>query len=349
MDELIEWFELNRRHMPWREVATPYRVWISEVMLQQTQVSVVIPYFERWMAQFPSVKELAEAPVDEVIKCFEGLGYYSRARNLHKGAKYFVEKFGGEIPPDYQALIQAPGIGHYTAGAILNFAFHKPVPAVDGNVARVMARYIGYEKEITKAKHLMEIREEVKKRLPVEKGWVFSEALIELGALVCKKTPACHACPLALSCVAYADGREVELPKRGARQKVVFLYRMLACITFDCYVLVRKEQKGALMADLWQFPYLEGSENQSDKSNFTGQFQSLLGLDLTLKFSMERVSHTFTRYQAHLFPTIYEATEKTLVPGYEWVETDQITALPFCSGHRQVARSLVGKEWLKKG
>jgi A/G-specific adenine glycosylase len=201
MRELNSWFLENRRELPWRIDPTPYRVWISEVMLQQTRASVVIPYFERWMTLFPDVAALAAAPIERVIKTWEGLGYYSRARNLHRGAQQMVESFGGEVPSDREALMSIKGLGPYTIGAILSFGFQKRAAAVDGNVTRVLARYFSIEENVGRQSVKRLIGEKAEAILDEREPWVTAEALIELGATVCTPKPFCELCPLQKSCL----------------------------------------------------------------------------------------------------------------------------------------------------
>ena len=197
IEALKAWFLKEKRDLPWRENASPYWVWVSEVMLQQTQVSVVVPYFIRWMKKFPTISALAAAQCEDVIKTWEGLGYYSRARNLHKGAQTIVSNYNGKLPKTRNELLAIKGLGLYTANAILAFAFKKKAAPVDGNVRRVLARYDGVYESIDKTKVQKEIQSRAEKLLPERQSYLISEALIELGALICKKKT--QLCPMPLS------------------------------------------------------------------------------------------------------------------------------------------------------
>jgi A/G-specific adenine glycosylase len=201
---LNTWFEENRRAFPWREDPTPYSVWVSEVMLQQTRASVVVPYFERWMITFPSVAALAVAPIEQVIKMWEGLGYYSRARNLHRGAQQIVDDFGGVIPSTKEELLKIRGLGPYTVAAILSFGFKQRAAAVDGNVLRVITRYAWIDQDIQKVATKRVVAEFVESFLDEKQPWVTSEALIELGATICTPAPRCALCPIQSGCAAYS-------------------------------------------------------------------------------------------------------------------------------------------------
>lgn len=310
---LRRWFYRNRRDLPWRMNPSPYEVWVSEVMLQQTQVSVVIPYFKRWMEKFPSVEALAGADMDEVIKAWEGLGYYSRARNLVRGAQYLVEKRGGEVPE--VGLSEVPGIGPYTEGAILSFAFRKKAVAVDGNVLRVISRLFRIEEEIETAGAKRRVGEAVWGLLGDDEPWVVMEALIELGALVCQKRPKCEECPLGDVCL----GRGMDLPRKKKRVGVTLLEKKIAVVESRMGILVGKRGKG-VMEDLWEFPERHEVEH--------------LGLDGGK--GMEKVQHSFTRYRATLFPERFWLDKGEDVANYEWIPKEELLRLPFSSGHRQI-------------
>ena len=242
--KLKDWFFLNRRLLPWRENPSPYEVWVSEVMLQQTQVTVVVEYFQRWMNLFPTVQALAAAPSGKVMKAWEGLGYYSRARNLHQGAQYLMEHHGGELPPNREDLKNVKGLGPYTIGAVLSFAFKQKASAVDGNVLRVLARYFCIEEEIDKSTTRKKIEQLTNDLLPNREPWVVMEALIELGALVCKKKPACHLCPLQQGCRAFKSCKAELLPIKKPRIKITHLHRIVTVIHTGKKVLMKQGEKG---------------------------------------------------------------------------------------------------------
>lgn len=211
---LKRWFQSTKRDLPWRCSPSPYVVWIAEIMLQQTQVSVVEPYFLRWMQQFPSIATLARATREEVIKAWEGLGYYSRARHIHAAAQYLMEKHEGKLPSRREDLEKVKGLGPYTVGAILSFAFHQKAAAVDGNVIRVLSRYFCVEDDVGKSGTKKQIWELAEKLLPDHEPWVVVEGLIELGATVCLKRPKCAECPINKSCLGFREGKQFSLPKK---------------------------------------------------------------------------------------------------------------------------------------
>ncbi len=328
---LHRWFKEMRRSFPWRGRVTPYRVWISEVMLQQTRASVVIPYFERWMELFPNLQTLAQASLEEVIKAWEGLGYYSRARHLHEGARQVMTQFGGEIPAKREELEQIRGLGPYLVGAILSFAFHQRAAAVDGNVARVLTRQQLIEDDIARSATKRKLQMLADGVLDEKKPWVTAEALIELGATLCVQRPLCSICPIQESCKAFKENRVEDFPVKSKDVPITILPRSVAVIEEGDAVLVKKGGKGKVMADLYEFPYFQGLEQPLPQ-----HVLSLWGLHTMFVRSLPLVQHRFTRYQARLFPIHLRASERKGIPGFEWVSLDAVRELPFSAGHRRV-------------
>ncbi len=341
IEKLKKWFERNKRALPWRVSPTPYRVWISEVMLQQTLAPVVIPYFEKWMAVYPTVKDLAEAPMDAVIKTWEGLGYYSRARNLHAGAKMILRQHSGELPKKKDALLKIKGIGDYTAGAILSFAFKQKEAAVDGNVKRVIARLFAIEEDIDKPKTYAAIKNHVLSLLPEDKPWEAMEALIELGATVCRKKPECEGCPLQSGCQAYKLGREKEFPVKAAKIKYEKLNRTVFILQSKDKILITKGAEGKVMQDLHEFPYIETEEKGLEPKEALRCIKKRWRLVPRFKQKLPKVKHSFTRFRAELTPLVYRVTETPECTDYFWVSQTEIQRLPFSSGHRKILKILV--------
>lgn len=322
---LVRWFQTNKRSLPWRENPSPYAVWISEIMLQQTQVITVIPYFEKWMRLFPTIHDLAAAHEDTIIKAWEGLGYYSRARRLHQGAKICVEKFKGDLPSNPSDLEEIKGIGPYTKGAILSFAFHQRAAAVDGNVLRVMSRLLGSEKDITLPATRKHIEAVVYQTLPQESPWQAMEALIELGALLCSKKPLCASCPLRSQCTAFKEGTTTLLPIKKKRAETIRLLRHALFVTSNEHILLSKGKADKVMADLWELPYFENALPQK-----------AWGIDLSVAEPLGKVKYGFTKYQVDLHgwnlpvTTLFECKEA------EWMPLSLLHTLPFSSGMRKL-------------
>ncbi|MFB9324753.1 A/G-specific adenine glycosylase [Paenibacillus aurantiacus] len=265
--ELLDWYRANKRVLPWRINRDPYRIWVSEVMLQQTRVDTVIPYYERFMAKFPTINALAEAPEEEVLKLWEGLGYYSRARNLQAGAREVAERHGGIVPDDKEMVSALRGVGPYTTGAIMSIAFNRPEPAVDGNVMRVLSRYFCLEDDIAKPSTRIGIEKLAASLIPEGAAGDFNQALMELGALVCTpKSPGCLTCPVMAYCEGRAEGKEHILPIKTKAKPPRPETRLAALIVgtgeHAGKLLVRQRPESGLLARMWELPHVlaEGAE-----------------------------------------------------------------------------------------
>jgi A/G-specific adenine glycosylase len=344
VEDLISWFLDNRRDLPWRRQCSPYAVWVSEVMLQQTQVAVVIPYFLRWMERFPTIESLAESSADDVIKLWEGLGYYSRARRLHEGARYIVQEHGGKIPRDEESLGKVKGLGPYTIGAILSFAFHKKKAAVDGNVIRVLTRYFHIEEDVAKASTLKKLRQIAEDLLPEEESWLVNEGLIELGATVCQKKPNCQTCPLKNGCQSFSRGTMQRLPIKKKAVATTRLYRAVAVLTCQDHCLVTKRQKGEVMEGLHEFPFFETDFAGISDEELMRSIQDRYGLDVAFSRRLSQVPHSFTRYQAFLSPVVFTCKDKISIEGMEWINGEGLNRLAFSSGHRRIFQIFKGNK-----
>lgn len=333
------WFSKHQRDLPWRKARTPYEVLVSEVMLQQTQVSVVIDYFSRWMAEYPTLVNLAEAEEEKVLKSWEGLGYYSRARRLHGAAKEIVKQHQGMIPSEENKLLSIKGIGPYTAGAILSFAFRKKKAAVDGNVLRVFSRLYLIEDEITKTATVSLIREKVERDLPDNKPWETMEAIIELGALVCKKKPLCHQCPLKKECKAFLEGKEQLVPYKKQNAEIIRLSRRVFIIECQGKVLLKIPPKEKLMQGLYEFPYKDFNENL-DEAEFPFELDGLSFSKKTFRYFMEKVDQSYTRYQVKLYPEVHQVEKLEILHGFVWIDKEILKTLPFSSGHKKILINL---------
>ena len=261
---LLSWYDGHARVLPWREDHSPYRVWVSEIMLQQTRVEAVKPFFERFVKALPDVQSLARCPEDELLKLWEGLGYYNRVRNMQKAARILTEEYGGKFPADHEKLLSLPGIGHYTAGAIGSIAFGIRMPAVDGNVLRVLSRIKASREDIAKQSVKTAMEQEVRKIIPKGRAGDFNQALIELGAIVCVPNgkARCHECPLAFCCRAKAEGIVHELPKKKAKKERRVEERTVLILREGDRVAIRKRPSRGLLAGLYELPNLEGHLNE---------------------------------------------------------------------------------------
>jgi len=332
---LKEWFLQEKRPLPWRNNPSPYSVWISEVMLQQTRAAVVIPYFLRWMELFPSISALARAAHDEVIKAWEGLGYYSRARNLHRAAQLIVAQHGGVLPSDRAVLQAIPGLGPYTIGAILSFAFHRRAAAVDGNVTRVLTRLFAIEEDIAKSAVQKKLRGLAEELLPDEEPWVVAEALIELGATLCGKgQPKCGGCPLRPECSAHRLGIAARLPYSSSSQAIEALYRLAVIPCHGDLVGVRRAPAGAAMADLYEFPYLSWDNKMAMPAEAQASIWQQWGVHSRHLATLPAERHSYTRYRVMLFPMVFACPKE--FPDILWVQRQALYSLAFSAGHRRI-------------
>ena len=291
-EELIRWYIRSQRDLPWREDTDPYRVWISEIMLQQTRVEVVVGYFHRFMNLFPTVEALASADEQEVLKAWEGLGYYSRARNLHRAAKEIVSRFGGVFPGTLKEIQSLPGIGPYTAGAIASIAYGLPTPAVDGNVLRVMARLDGIETDVLLPAAKKDITERVQRMYIPGKANPLTQGLMELGALTCVPgTPRCGACPVSDYCRANQTGRQGDLPVRSSRKKQTVSRLCAALIRCGGGVLIAQRPKTGMLANLWEFPIVERGKSNTQ---ITEAFREKYRVEIASMEKAGHVRHVFT-------------------------------------------------------
>lgn len=263
---LLKWYDGHRRVLPWRENPAPYRVWVSEIMLQQTRVEAVKPYFERFMEALPGIPELAQAPEDKLLKLWEGLGYYNRARNLQKAAQAIMAEYGGRMPDSREELLKLPGIGSYTAGAVASIAYGRAVPAVDGNVLRVISRYRADGRDMLNDKVRKSVEEDLKAVMPKDRPGDFNQALMELGAIVCipNGAPKCGECPWEAACKAHIEGRETEFPKKAAKKARSIEKKTILVIQDAMRAAIRKRPAKGMLAGMYEFPSEDGHLSQEE-------------------------------------------------------------------------------------
>lgn len=338
INELKKWFLLEKRQFPWRTNITPYSVWVSEVMLQQTRAEVVVPFFLNWMQRYPTLEILAASPLEEVIKQWEGLGYYSRARNLHNGAKQILHDYGGIFPQTESNLLKIKGLGPYTVNAILSFAFHKKAFPLDGNAIRVLTRLFSYEQDVSRPLTIKNLRELGNKILPDHEPWIIAEAIIELGATICTKKPTCTLCPLKENCSAYKQGTPLRYPYKSKKTAITQLKRAVGVFFFNGKILLKKCKSG-LMADLHEFPYIE-VEEQISQQDFKEKMEELLSLKITTILPLPKQKQSFTRFRADLFPFYCLASPLQPIEEYQWLSQEQVNGAALSSGHRRILSNL---------
>ena len=346
--QLPGWYRENARELPWRNTRDPYAIWVSEVMLQQTRVGTVIPYYQRWLAEFPTIQSLAEAEEDQVLKAWEGLGYYSRARNLQAAARIVVERHQGFLPANLQALQELPGIGRYTAGAIRSIAFNQPAPILDGNLRRVFTRVFNISTPIQASrteKVLWEIAEDL---LPKSDPGDFNQALMELGALVClPKKPLCDRCPLAGDCQAHHLELQESLPRRKEKAPLPHLQVAAAVILKGGQVLLAKRPPEGLLGGLWEFPGGKQEENETLQETLTREIREELNLKVEIGAFLGKYQHAYTHYKITLHAFYCRQVSESLQLNYHtdssWVPLEELENYPLGKIDRLIARQLLSE------
>ena len=347
---LLDWFGRNMRPLPWRKTYGPYEVWISEVMLQQTQMERAVAYYERWMRRFPDVRSVAGANPDDLLKAWEGLGYYSRVRNLQRAAQEIMHRHNGEVPLDHGALLALPGIGEYTAGAILSIAGNEAVPAVDANVERVLARLFDIDAPVKSPIASDYIRHMAAALIPSGRARMFNQALMELGALVCGRKPRCGACPLAGFCQAQRLNIVADRPVPGKKYGYSALEIISGVLMHKGRIFIQKRLDSGVWAGLWEFPGGRLEPGEEPAEGIVREFLEETEFPVAVKKYLGLVRHAYTRYRItmHCFvcdlavpglpaedggfpePVLHAATE------YCWVHPTELERYTLPAGHRKL-------------
>ena len=347
MRELLQWYRKNKRDLPWRRTKDPYAIWISEIMLQQTQVDTVIPYYEKFLKKFPTVEKLARSQEETVLSSWSGLGYYSRARNLHKAAKIILEEHNGQIPRKRDAILKLPGIGRYTAGAILSIAYNKKEPILDGNVIRVLTRLHAIQKDPEESEVKKELWERAGVFADTESPGEMNQALMELGATVClSDNPLCLLCPVQKKCMALEKGIASQLPafeKKEASRKVL---SVAVLIQKKNKFLIAKRPPARHLGEMWEFPQWEG-ESLPDPKNLQKHFRQKIGLTLRWEKSLAPVRHSIMNRRITLTPILCSIEEgkskKTHYTDFRWKTLRELKNLPTSSINYKITDRLLAE------
>jgi len=344
---LLTWYAAHARDLPWRGHPDPYAVWVSEVMLQQTQVATVKPYFARWMARFPTVEALAQADEQDILALWEGLGYYRRARALHRAAREVVAHYGGRLPDDPQTLQTLPGIGKYTAHALASLAFGRDVPVLDGNVKRVLARVFAVATPVDTAAGERALWVLAEAHLPRGKAADYNQALMDLGATVCTpRAPRCAVCPLETQCRARQSGNPEAFPKKRRRQRQPH-YTVVAAVIrrADGRVLIAQRPAEGLLGNLWEFPGGKVEQGETREQALKREIREELAVEIAVEapFGVYRHAYTHFRVTLHAFLAQLECgTPRPLgVQAVRWVTPDALDAFPMGKIDRQIARRVL--------
>ena len=349
MKALLSWFDRNKRDLPWRRNRSPYTTWISEIMLQQTRVDTVKPYFERWTERFPDVRTLAAADEQDVLRLWEGLGYYSRARSLHKAAKVIVNEYGGQIPDDPAELRKLPGIGDYTAGAIASIGFGRPAAALDGNIRRILARFYDIADPVRTPqteKLLWHLAEE---SLDRERPGDYNEALMDLGSAIClPENPKCLLCPISADCLARQNGTAAERPVMIKAEPIPH-YIVTAAVIPDengeKFLLTKRPPNG-LLGGLWEFPGGKQEPGESLEDCIRREISEELGVAISVGEAFGVYKHAYTHFKVTLYAFICTVTEGSPQPlvasELGWFSREELGDLPMGKIDRSIASRLIG-------
>jgi A/G-specific adenine glycosylase len=349
---LLAWYREHKRDLPWRATRDPYAVWVSEVMLQQTQVATVMPYYERWMQRFPTVGALAAAAEHDVLHAWQGLGYYSRARRLRDGARHVVERHGGKLPDSVELLRTLPGIGAYSAGAIASIAFGRREPAVDGNVARVLCRLFALRGDPVRPPLQPELWRIARELVPEREARDFNQALMELGATLCtaRAAPRCNECPLERECKAHALGTAAELPELKKRAPPTEVHAVAGVVAREGRLLVvRLPESAPRWAGMWQFPTSEVEQGESARTALKRAIRAQVGLDVEVAELVTVVRHGVTRFKITLDAYQCRIRSGRARPGtvsaHAWKRPSELLELAMPSPQRRIAEHVPRSRW----
>jgi A/G-specific adenine glycosylase len=342
---LVRWFRANRRPMPWRETSDPYRIWISEVLLQQTQVATATGYYERFIRRFPDVGSLSAARLQTVMKLWEGLGYYSRARNLHAAARLIVKRFGGRVPDAMDDLLSLPGVGRYTAGALLSIAYGRPAAVLDGNVIRVLSRLFRVEEDVRKPGTREALWELAGSLMPAADCRDYNEALMELGAVVCvPRNPSCGVCPVRTHCRALAASAQDQYPRSAPSRPVPHKHVTAGIIWKKDRFLITLRPARGMLGGLWEFPGGKAEPGETLPECLKREIREELGIEIRVLRRRVSVNHAYTHFRITLHAFECLAGPGRIRPAacddFRWITARELDRYPFPAADRKIIRLL---------
>jgi A/G-specific adenine glycosylase len=343
---LLRWYQRRSRALPWRQSKSPYTVWVSEVMLQQTQIETVIPFYERFLREFPTVERLARGRLERVLELWSGLGYYRRACNLHRAAQELVKNHGGRFPREMKQACSLPGVGDYTARAVLSIAYHQPLAVLDCNVARVMARLLALRGSLAQRQFRRSVEENLDVLLSRRSPGNFNQALMELGQTVClPRSPGCSRCPLHRWCQAFQSGRPEDYPEPRPRKQAEEWHIATAVLHKNHQVLLSRGLEDGLLDDLWNFPSALGQSSRESLARLKWKLRSALGTVPSLKEPAHRLRHniTYRSIQVHIYKGAFAG--RTPEDGFRWFQPESIEQSAVSQLARKIGRKLTNESW----
>ncbi|HZQ05907.1 MAG TPA: A/G-specific adenine glycosylase [Anaerolineae bacterium] len=344
--KLLAWYEKHKRDLPWRRTRDPYRIWLSEILLQQTRVEAVIPYYEKFVARFPDVFALANAPLDAVLKTWEGAGYYARARNLHRAAQVVVKECGGKFPRTVEGLLELPGIGRYTAGAIASIAFNVDAPVVDGNVIRVLCRYFGIRDDPAATATRERLWNIATKLLPKGEARHYNQAVMELGATICvPRNPRCLLCPVQKDCVARQLGLQNEIPMKRAKKELPHHIIAAGIIWKRGRILIQQRLSEGLLGGLWEFPGGKVEPGESLEDCVTREVREEVGIEIRVGRELIAVDHAYSHFSItlHAFECEFVAGRIQLksAQAFRWVKPSELEQYAFPAANKKIIEAIL--------
>jgi len=336
--QLLQWYAKNKRNLPWRTTKDPYHIWVSEIMAQQTQINTLLPYYIRFIETFPTIESVAIAPIDQILKICAGMGYYNRFHNMKKTAQIIIENFAGQLPQNPQTLQKLPGIGVYVAGAISSIAYNQKVPAIDGNVFRVMARLERNEQDISKAATKKALTKHLEEIMPDCAG-TFNQALMELGALICKPiNPLCNQCPL----FSFCKGQDIhhQLPIKSPKKPVKEINKTIFLIYLPSHGFLMRKRTEKLLHGLWEFYHIDKAMEEKDAAAHIQR----LGYTYNHVMPLGKTTHLFTHLKWNMINYICQVKESSTIADYAFIPIEEIINLAIPSAFRSLVNHILTKE-----
>ncbi len=344
--KLLEWYQNNKRNLPFRNTKDPYKIWLSEIMLQQTKVDMMIPYYKRWVKIFPKIKDVAESELSDLLILWQGLGYYARCRNFHKATKIVLDVYDGKIPKDFNLFKSLPGVGDYTAGAVLSIAFGISHVAIDGNVKRIMSRFLALR--IMSTRNLNIIANFLKRQIPRNKASIFNQAIMELGALVCRPVnPKCDICPLKLHCKAKLRGFQSRYPQKKIKSPRPHLI-LVGCMLWrkDRFIIQKRNNK-SMLGGLWEIPNLKLEDDRSKKNNLKVIIKKKFGAIPTIIKKIGSVEHTYSHFSItfHVYHCKENAGKLRKENEIKWIKPTEIPCFAFSKVNHKIFDLIKKQGW----